>query len=120
MSESDGLIPSETNQQSCVKCQNCLCSQSKASILIILWTVFIGAAYTLLCIGFTRIVQKSQIAGRTLDSVVTYPVSIFYSILAIVAMLYPLIGFMADFHASFSNHPFLVDINHCMCETPVV
>ena len=95
MSESDNLIPSETNQQTRIKCQSHLCVQSKAAILIILWTAFIGAVYAMVCLAFAMTI-RSQYVGRSLDSVVTYPVSMLYSILAIVAMLYPLIGFMAD------------------------
>lgn len=96
MSESDNLIPSETNKQTCVKCPSRLCLQSKAAILIVLWTVFVGAVYTAVCGVFASSIKSHQIQTHKIDSVVTYPVSIFYSILAIIAMLYPLIGFMAD------------------------
>ena len=87
MSESDNLIPSDTNQPSC---HSRLCLQSKAAILVVLWTVFIGTVYTVVCIGFAIVVNKNQLVGSTVDSVVTYPASIVYSILAIVSMLYPL------------------------------
>ena len=46
MSESDSLIKRESNKRSRVKCQSHLCLQSKAAILIVLWTMFIGIVYT--------------------------------------------------------------------------
>ena len=82
MSESDNLIPSETNKQSCVKCLSCLCLQSKAAILIILWTVFIGAMYAVVCIVIAIAIKQNQHVGRKVDSVVTNSGSIFCSILA--------------------------------------
>ena len=72
-----------------------MCIPSKAGTLIILWTILFGFVYTAMCVTAAVITLNNH--GLTLvDSVVTYPTSIMYAALAIVAMFYPLIGFLAD------------------------
>ena len=94
MSESDSLIQTGSNQQRRSKCKSRLCLQSKAATLIILWTVFTGVAYTTICAACVLAIA----VHIKLASIVTYPTSIVYAVLAIyiVATLYPLIGFVAD------------------------
>ena len=65
------------NQQCHSKRPNGLCLQSKAATLIILWTVFIGVVYTTICVAYTVSIARAHIN-------------------IIVAVLYPLIGFVAD------------------------
>ena len=89
MTESDSLIQSESNQRSCVNCQNHLCLQSKAAIVIVLWTVFVSATYTMIIeVEFAAVVVKNN----HLHNAVTFPFSVFCAILAFIAILYPLIG----------------------------
>ena len=94
LSETNSLLPN-WRRDSNTKHRSRLCSQSKGAILIILWTVFIGVAYSTFCTVVTLLIlanyEESQI-----DNVITYPMSILYATLAIIAMLYPLIGWMAD------------------------
>ena len=91
MSESDSLIQSESNQRSCVKCQSHLCLQSKAAIMIVLWTVFIGSVHT-------TVVEVAAVivANNPIHNIVAYSVCTIYSVLAFIAMLYPLLGFVSD------------------------
>ena len=101
MSESDSLSDSKPllpKQQSHVVCQcHRLCLRSKAAILIILWTIVIGMVYTtLFVITASFITQYQNHDLSKVDSVVTYPLIIVYSLLAVVAMFYPLVGFVAD------------------------
>ena len=72
-----------------------LCILSRAGILIILWTIFFGFVYTSICTTAAVFILSNR--GHTLvGSVATYPMSIMYAGLAVVAMFYPLIGFFAD------------------------
>ena len=88
-SEREPLFPNHQH-----RCRFCL--HSKAEVLIICWTFFIGAAYT----TFLTLASISSISGyishSPLDDVVSYPESLLYSLLAIIALFYPLIGFLAD------------------------
>ena len=68
----------------------------KAVTLIILWTVCIGIVYTSLCAVCAVIIAKNHLKGNKVDSIATYPIIIIYAVLAIVATLYPFIGFVAD------------------------
>ena len=98
-SERDALLPSSqlALQSVFVKCKmNHLCLQSKPAILIIIWTVFMGVTYTILCLLSALIIFNNQSQGNKVDKLMTYPICMLYMLLAVAAMLYPLIGFMAD------------------------
>ena len=69
--------------------------RSKTSVLIILWTVFIGMGSAVFDILTTAIIINNHVYSR-LDDLVTYPAAMLYAGLAIVALLYPLIGFLSD------------------------
>ena len=70
-------------------------SKSKSAILIILWTVFTGAAYATLMIVATPVIVNNY-QYMSADREVTYPVAMLYTGMAIVATLYPVIGLIAD------------------------
>ena len=73
-----------------------LCLRSKSAILIILWTLFTGAAYTTLMTVATPVIVNNY-HYMNADSEVTYPIlAILYAGMAVVATLYPVIGFIAD------------------------
>ena len=102
MSDSDRIherqsLLRSTNRQSHhqAKCWSHLCIQSKAACLIILWTLFIGFALTSLLIAGTYAFINGYHLHK-IGQVVTYPATLFYGGMAIVALLYPVIGFMAD------------------------
>ena len=81
------------NQKSRIKCHNRLCLCSKSATVIILLTVLIGIAHTLLFAVASIVIKWSyEVKFATL----TYPLNILYFVLAIVALLYPLIGFVSD------------------------
>ena len=81
MSELDSLIQSESNKRNCVKCQSRLCLQSKAATVIVLWTVFIGAVCTTVA-EVVAFVKDNNVAS-SVDSVVTYRMTIFYFVLCL-------------------------------------
>ena len=68
------------------------CLPSKAAILILLWTIIVGAMYHYL-VGLSAILVMSVPQPNTILSVYE-PLP--YAILAIVMMFYPLSGFIAD------------------------
>ena len=69
-----------------------LCLPSKAAILILLWTAIVGAMYHYL-VGLSAIlVMCIQQPNTTLSQYEPLP----YALLALVMMLYPLSGFIAD------------------------
>jgi hypothetical protein len=85
-------------------CTMRLCVASKAAILVLLWNVFIGGIY---CIGeectfFVLIVIYSYYNVDISLSVVT-----FYSLAAIIYLLYPLSGFLADVYVGRFNSVFV-------------
>ena len=59
--------------------------------MIVLWTVFIGAAHT-------TVVEVTAVGilNNVIGDIVICSASIVYAVLAFVTMLYPLIGFVAD------------------------
>ena len=67
-----------------------LCPSSKATILLLVWTVLEGAAY--------QIVVYASIWFLFLDVFGTYIylLFIFYLLMAIVYLVYPISGFLAD------------------------
>ena len=69
-----------------------LCLPSKAAILVLLWTAIVGAMYHYL-VGLSAILVMSiQQPNTTLSQYEPLP----YALLALVMMLYPLSGFIAD------------------------
>ena len=100
MSDSDILLewfPLLTTHQGHVKCCNWrrLCLQSKSAILIIIWTVLIGMVYTTVLACADAIIIDNNIKIK-FDGVEPYAMNVVYFTLAILALLHPLIGFMAD------------------------
>ena len=83
----------EQNQQGSSTC-SCkhLCLPSKAAILIILWTAAVGAVYNFVLL----VAVVLMIAIIHPDISITLNDYVPYAILAIVSMLYPLSGFIAD------------------------
>ena len=83
----------EQNQQgsSTYSCKH-VCLPSKAAILIILWTAAVGAMYNFILL--VAVVLMVTIDPPDISITINYYVP--YAILAIVSMLYPLSGFIAD------------------------
>ena len=98
MTERDLLLP-RSQASNAVTNHGCrkswICIQSKAGTLIIIWTILFGIVYIVIC-GITAMTIFDNHGYALVDSVVTYPVIIMYAVLAVVAMCYPLIGFLAD------------------------
>ena len=74
------------------------CLRYRAVILILIWTVIVGELQTLLDIlsggfieNYVPIIGKDKFANA-----VSSPIAFLYAILAVIAMLYPLSGFIAD------------------------
>ena len=78
----------------CISCPPLkhFCLQSKAAILILLWTITVGVTYNIL-VGFSAtLVLCSTTPNAILSEYEPLP----YALLAIVMMFYPLSGFIAD------------------------
>ena len=78
----------------CISCppSKYLCLPSKAAILILLWTIVVGATYHNV-VGFSALlVLSNPTPNTTLSEYEPLP----YAILTIVMMFYPLSGFIAD------------------------
>ena len=69
-----------------------LCLPSKAAILILLWTIIVGAMYYIF-VGFAAVLEIGRSQINTNFSVYD---SLPYAIFATVMMFYPLSGFIAD------------------------
>ena len=101
-SESSRLLVNTASEDSsplqrksvCISCplSKHLCLPSKAAILILLWTIIVGAIYDNL-VGFSALLVMSIVPPNTILSVYE-PLP--YAILAMVMMFYPLSGFIAD------------------------
>ena len=78
----------------CISCPPLkhLCLPSKAAILILLWTVVVGAMYHNV-VGFSALLVLSN---PTPNAILSQYEPIPYAILALVMMFYPLSGFVAD------------------------
>ena len=91
--------PSSPLQQKsvCISCppSKHLCLPSKAAILILLWTIIIGAMYHNF-VGFSAYLVMSNPHPTTILSEYEPLPCVPYAILAIVMMFYPLSGFIAD------------------------
>ena len=83
------------HQISCLPCN--ICVKSKAALLILLWSVVIGAFYLSLLTGFVSIgfVLQNNYFKKELNWVV-FVFIVEYAILALIQLLYPLSGFIAD------------------------
>ena len=78
----------------CISCPQLkhLCLPSKAAILILLWTVVVGAMYHNV-VGFSALLVLSNPAP---NAILSQYEPLPYAILALVMMFYPLSGFIAD------------------------
>ena len=92
--EKESLLPKQQGRHH-ARSQSKLCIQSRAAILIILWTLFIGFAFTSMLIVETHAIINSYNWRKT-DKVVTYPATLLFGGMAVVALLNPVTGFMAD------------------------
>ena len=100
MSDSESCSETESllrTHRGFVKCCNWrrLCLQSKSAILIIIWTVLMGMVYTTVLI----VIAENSLDGKVrkkFGGVEPYVVIVVYFVLAILALLHPLIGFIAD------------------------
>ena len=101
-SESSHLLVNTASEDSsplqqksiCISCppSKHLCLPSKAAILILLWTIIVGATYFNF-IGFSAaLVLSNPVPNAILSEYEPLP----YAILAVVMMFYPLSGFIAD------------------------
>ena len=74
------------------------CIQYRAVILILIWTVLVSELQTLLYMLISSFIENYVPIDRkdTLPNAVSSPIAFLYAILAVVAMLYPLSGFIAD------------------------
>ena len=100
MSDSESCSETESllrTHQGCVRCCKCrrLCLQSKSAILIIIWTALIGIVYTTVLACASAIIIDDNIR-RMFDGVEPYAMNVVYFELAILVLLQPLIGLMAD------------------------
>ena len=95
MSESAPLLSRQQRINHRVKAWSRLCIKSKSAFLIILLTIFVGAIFTIFFI-VTLLTVVDYYKIKHINAMSTYPFSFFYVILALVAILYPLIGYMAD------------------------
>ena len=101
-SESSHLLVNTASEDSsplqrksvCISCppSKHLCLPSKAAILILLWTIIVGAIYDNL-VGISALIVMNIAPPNTILSVYE-PLP--YAILAMVMMFYPLSGFIAD------------------------
>ena len=101
-SESSRLLVNTASEDSsplqqksvCISCppSKHLCPPSKAAILILLWTAIVEAMYYI----FVDLAAVLQTDRSRINSNVSMYDSLPYAILALVMMLYPLSGFIAD------------------------
>ena len=100
MSDSESCSETKSllrTHQVCVKRYNWkrLCLQSKSAILIMIWTVLIGMVYTTVLASIGAIIIYKNV-WRKFDGVESYAMNVVYFGLAVLALLHPLIGFIAD------------------------
>ena len=77
------------------RCNNCL--PTKPIVLILVWTVIVSELYSLLQ-GFVGVVITNYVPTTVNHFVnaISSPLGLVYAILAVISMLYPLSGFLAD------------------------
>ena len=78
----------------CISCppSKHLCLPSKAAILILLWTIVVGALYYNF-VGLSSILILTESHANT---IITEYAPLPYAVLALIMMFYPLGGFIAD------------------------
>ena len=88
----------ERLNQACVLPRH-LCLPSKAAVLILFWSAIVGTAYALAMdatVAIGVVLTNDKINGHKLDNNILINVLVPYVCLALVMLLYPLSGFMAD------------------------
>ncbi len=86
-------------QLSCRPCN--ICIKSKPAVLILVWSVIIGAIYLSLLVGFVAVgfaLQNNVIGRHTKLNLVVCAFIVEYAVLALVMLLYPVSGYIADVH----------------------
>ena len=86
-------------QLSCLPCN--ICVKSKAAMLILVWSIIIGAIYLVLLNSFGVIGFGLQHNARRFHipvNVIVYTVIAAYAFLALVLLVYPLSGYLADIY----------------------
>ena len=76
-----------------------VCLQHKALLLILSWTVIFGEFYALIQVlsgGLIENYVPTSDRKKNFANAVASPMTILYAILAMIAMLYPISGFIAD------------------------
>ena len=76
-----------------------MCVQHKALLLILWWTVIIGELNGLIQLLIGGIIEEyvpTSDRRKNFSNDVASPMTILYAILAMIAMLYPISGFIAD------------------------
>ena len=85
-------------QLSCLPCN--ICVKSKAAMLILVWSIIIGAVYLSLLIGLAILgfALQNNIHGKhhTSLNILVCALIALYTILTLILMLYPLSGYVAD------------------------
>ena len=73
------------------------CLQHKAIVLILVWTMIVGELLALQQIAIGTFIEDYVPIGKNLFvNAVSSPLAFVYAILAVIAMFYPLSGFIAD------------------------
>ena len=90
--ESDSLL---LNRPQSIKYLSHLRLRSKSATSIIVWTILIGMAYTLFFVLATNVTINNYHRGEP-NRIFAYPISALYAGLAVIALLYPAIGFVSD------------------------
>ena len=96
ISESQGAL-SPLKQLSCLPCN--ICVKSKAAMLILVWSMIIGAVYLVLLNSFGVIGYSIQYYSEYIKKVqtsVNITIILAYSTLALILLVYPLSGYFAD------------------------
>ena len=87
-------IRSLFRQFSCLPCN--ICIKSKAAMLILVWSIIIGAIYLSLLVGFATLGFALQNNVHTKLNLVICTFVVECAVLALVLLLYPMSGYMAD------------------------
>ena len=82
----------KTTTKKCLS--NHLCLPSKAAILLILWTAWIGTTQTLITTG---VEDYTMTAPHSYEEKISIIVSVLYAFFAVMMIIYPVSGFIADF-----------------------
>ena len=86
----------------CVRCLRGvrhLCLQSKVILIILAWTAIVSELYTLIQVFIAVMISSNvstSIGENHLVNAVSSPMGFLYALLAMIAMFYPLSGFLAD------------------------